>query len=96
MLEEVTKKFKGQKREIRDIDKEHELEKQELLDTIRLMEKEQIMYYGICQMILTDDEIEIIKGASEWNEDNKKFKIPPFYFKDRKVVFPKLNIGGMQ
>ena len=47
-------------------------------------------------MILTDDEIEIIKGASEWNEDNKKFKIPPFYFKDRKVVFPKLNIGGMQ
>jgi hypothetical protein len=37
------------------------------------------------------DELDTIKAASEWNEDVKEFTIPPFYFKDKKLKFPKLG-----
>jgi hypothetical protein len=42
-------------------------------------------------MMLTLDEIDTIKGCSEWNENNQDFTIPPFTFKNKKVKFPSLS-----
>lgn len=41
-------------------------------------------------MMLNNDELESIKGACMWNEDKLEYKVPPFYFKDKKLKFPKL------
>ena len=42
-------------------------------------------------MVLNNDEVEVIKSASQWNEDKNDYKVPPFYFKDKKLKFPKLS-----
>jgi hypothetical protein len=41
---------------------------------------------------LSEDQLAIIKANSEWDEDSKEYRIPPFYFKDKKLVFPKVEI----
>ena len=41
--------------------------------------------------MLNNDEFEVIKSASNWNEDKNEYKVPPFFFKDKKLKFPKLN-----
>jgi|APCry1669189241_1035207.scaffolds.fasta_scaffold136156_1 hypothetical protein len=41
--------------------------------------------------MLTNDEIECIRAAAEWNEENKEFVIPPFIVRNKKVNFPKLT-----
>jgi hypothetical protein len=37
---------------------------------IRQQEREQKLFTGLVKMLMTDDEIERIKGACEWNEGN--------------------------
>jgi hypothetical protein len=43
--------------EIRDIQSEHEREKEELLDTIRSQQSEVSKYSAIIKMLLTNDQI---------------------------------------
>jgi hypothetical protein len=45
---------------------------------------------GIIKMLLSNDEIDSVKGACIWNEENKEYLIPPFSFRNKKVYFPKL------
>jgi len=40
--------------------------------------------------MLSNDEIDAIRGASTWIEENKEYIVPPFSFKNKKVYFPKL------
>lgn len=42
-------------------------------------------------MLLTSDEIEIIKSQGEWQDDYAIYKLPPFYLKQKKLIFPKLT-----
>jgi hypothetical protein len=46
----------------------------------------------IALMLLTADEIEIIKSQGEWTDDYMTYKLPPFYFKQKKLNFPKLPV----
>lgn len=41
-------------------------------------------------MLLSTREYEILKSASNWNEDKGTYIVPPFTFKDKKIRFPKL------
>jgi len=44
-------------------------------------------------MVLSDDEISIIRGASVFEEEKEDYQIPPFMFKHDKVYFPKVANG---
>ena len=41
-------------------------------------------------MLLNDDEILKIKNIANWNSDKHEYTIPPFYFKEKDLKFPKL------
>lgn len=75
---------------MRDLEKEHEIEKQDLLDTIRLAEKESNFNSVVIDMLLSQREYEIIKNASTWKDDKNTYVVPPFLFKNKKIAFPKL------
>lgn len=90
-------KYKQIQNDAKDIEREHEAAKEDLLDTIRYQSREVKIYQTICQMLLTSDEIEIIKSQGEWQDDYSIYKLPPFYFKSKKLNFPKLPaIQGIQ
>jgi hypothetical protein len=42
-------------------------------------------------MLVSNDELETLKSASEWNGDCSEYYIPPFYLKEKKLKFPKLG-----
>ena len=40
--------------------------------------------------MLQPTEIDIIRGQCTFNEDSGEYRIPPFYLKNKQIVFPKL------
>lgn len=76
--------------EIRDIQSQHEREKEELLDTIRDQSVQVGKYSAIIKMLLTSDQIELIVQQSEYNDETKEWTIAPFYYREKNINFPKL------
>lgn len=96
-LRKINKKFrqrlKNAMAEIRDLTQEHEVEKEDLLETIREQERDAKMNAAIISIMLSPAEVEKIKGQATWNESRNEYKIPPFILKERKLKFPKLPMG---
>lgn len=61
-----------------------------MLDTIRDLEKNGILNQEIITMLLTKHEYDLISNQAEWVDQRNTYLIPPFYFKQKKVHFPKL------
>jgi hypothetical protein len=89
----LRKKYQESLTEIKDLEKENETNKSDLLDNIRIQDKELKLLTGIMKMLLSSDEIEVLRTACEWREDANEFMIPPFTFKQKKLNFPTLARG---
>jgi hypothetical protein len=74
----LRKKYPEAMTEIKDIEKENGIGREDLLDPIRVQDKENKFIMAILKMLLKADEIETIRNASEWNDDTKKYTVPPF------------------
>ena len=37
--------------------------------------------------MINENEIDIVRGVSEWDDNTKNYQIPLFTFKDKKVIF---------
>ena len=61
IMKQLRKKYKQAMVEIEDIEKEHEQQRGDLLETIRVQERDIKFHSGISQMILRDEEIQLIK-----------------------------------
>ena len=79
--------------ELKDIQDEHEEEKEELLDTIRYQEKEVKKYQAIISILMNNDQLETIMKNADWDEEKREWVVPHFTYRERMVNFPKL--GGM-
>ena len=90
-FKEVKKKYVGSMTELRDIQMEHEKQKEDLLDTIRYQQSELKKYTSILNMLISKEQIQKIDRMSEWDDDKMECKIPYFYIRDKTVVYPKLN-----
>jgi len=40
---------------------------------------------------MTDEQMYKVKDRTEWNEEKRKWKLPPFIIKQKEVQFPKLG-----
>lgn len=62
--------------EIKDVQEENILAKEDMAEEIRSHQKEVEFAYGILGMFLTESEIASIKERSVFDEINNKYKIP--------------------
>lgn len=69
IIQDLHKKYNGAMKEIKDLEKENEGNRGELLESIRSLEKDVKLYSGIARMMLNNDELEAIRGACTWNDD---------------------------
>lgn len=92
----VYRKYRSALFEIEDLKREHEYEKEALLDSIRDQQKEIEFYEEILNNILSSEEIEKIRSHTIWSESLNKFKIPPFIFKEKTIKFPNLTYAQAQ
>lgn len=79
--------------ELRDIQDEHEDEKEELLDTIRYQEKEVKKFQAIISILMSQDQLDMIINNSDWNQEKREWTIPNFVYKEKMVNLPKVQHG---
>jgi hypothetical protein len=90
ILKKVRMKLKGSLAEIEDLNKEHEREKEELLDTIRSKERENDFLHKVFEYMLPAKEIFRIKKMSKYDEINNQWHVKPFVLQNKQTIFPKL------
>ena len=90
-FKEVKTKYVANLQELKDIQNEHEDEKEQLLDTIREQEKDVKKFSAILNILMNQEQIEHIVNNSEWNEETKEWKVPSFVYKEKNSGLPKLS-----
>lgn len=91
LVEKLRYKYKAALEEINDLEKEHETQREDLLDTIREQEKELKLFNKINEIMLTPQEFYKIKSKSTFNEDKMEWRVPMFIVKNKKVALPSVN-----
>lgn len=89
-------KYKNALYEIEDLKREHEYEKESLLDSVRDQQKEVEFFEEILNNVLSPEEINKIRSHTVWSENLNKYKIPPFLFKEKTIKFPHLTYSQSQ
>lgn len=77
----MKKKYVLSLTELRDIQIEHENDKEELLDTVRFQEKEIKRLQAILDVLMTPEQINQISDMSEWNEEKREYIVPAFTYR---------------
>ena len=91
IIKRLRKKYKEAVGEVKDLAREHELNKEDLLDTIRLLERDIKINNAIMAYLLSPEELEKIRAKARWHDDRNEFVVPPFILRAKKVNFPKLG-----
>ena len=90
-FQQIKKKYTANLVELKDMQDEHEEEKEALLDTIRYQEKEVKKYQAIMAILMNPDQVETIINNAQWNEEGRQWDIPHFTYREKVVNFPKLH-----
>ena len=86
-------KYRGAVAEIKDLEREHNKEKEEMLESIRELEKELTLQRTILQIALSEEELHKITVRSRYNEDEKKWRVPLFVLRQKRVNFPNVPLA---
>lgn len=84
-------RFENAENEIRDLQKEHNDEKEDLMITLRQQEFDIKFYKQIVNMVLKPEEIQKLKGKSQYDDTGNEWTIPIFVLKARDVALPSLS-----
>ena len=76
---------------MKDIEKEQEHKRLELVDTIREQGKEIDFFNGIISYMLKEGEMYKIKDKVEYDYDRNRWIVPPFFVKAKEVNLPKIK-----
>jgi Kinesin motor domain len=87
-------KYKAAMSEIKDLQSEHQGQKEELLDNLRNSETELEFYKKSLELILPEPQIELLRSKSQWDDENKTWTIPVYKIQDTQVYLP--NIPKLQ
>jgi hypothetical protein len=48
-------------------------------------------YKKMISMVLRPDEVRAIKRKTKFDEETETYNVPPFIFKQKEIVFPRVN-----
>jgi hypothetical protein len=66
---------------LKDIHKENLEKNEELLDTVREQAKELDFLNQLTGFLVTDEQMYQIKEKTEWDDERRKWRLPPFIIK---------------
>ena len=84
-------KFENAENEIRDLQKEHNDEKEDLMIQLRQQEFDIKFFKQVVNMVLKPDEIAKLKSKSAYDDGFNEWDIPNFVLKARDVALPSLS-----
>eukprot|EP00330_Aristerostoma_sp_ATCC50986_P006423 CAMPEP_0114584580 /NCGR_PEP_ID=MMETSP0125-20121206/8251_1 /TAXON_ID=485358 ORGANISM="Aristerostoma sp., Strain ATCC 50986" /NCGR_SAMPLE_ID=MMETSP0125 /ASSEMBLY_ACC=CAM_ASM_000245 /LENGTH=68 /DNA_ID=CAMNT_0001779055 /DNA_START=1565 /DNA_END=1771 /DNA_ORIENTATION=- len=65
-------------KDVKDLDREHEYDKAELLDAIRMLERDIKMNNAIMVHLVSPEELDLIRSKTAWSESRNEFLVPRF------------------
>ena len=91
IIKKLKTKLKSATNELKDIHKENAEKNEELLDTVREQAKELDFVNQMIANLMTDEQIYKIKEKTEWDDERRKWRLPPFIIKQKEIQLPKLG-----
>ena len=91
IIKTLRQKYKQAQNELKDIEKDQGDKSEEYLETIREQEKDLDFLNAIVGMMLKEGEMYRLKERVEYDFETGKWKVPPFYLKNKEVAFPKIK-----
>lgn len=90
-MKKLRQKLRVAQSELKDIHKENAERNEELLDTVREQAKELDFLNQVTSFLMTDEQMYKVKEKTEWDEERRKWRLPPFIIKQKEVQLPKLG-----
>lgn len=88
LLTDLRRKYKNASKEIFQLESEHEKEREEIFEQNEGLNKENLIYKSVLNVLFTPKQLSHIVSLGTW-ESSGNFKLPLFYFKDRNTLaFP--------
>ena len=81
IIKKLRQKLKNAQNELKDIHKENLEKNEELLDTVREQAKELDFLNQLTGYLVTDEQMYQIKEKTEWDDERRKWRLPPFIIK---------------
>ena len=90
MIGDLRAKYKAALDEIKDLQKEHQSEKEELLDDMRNSNMELDFYKKVVEMLFKESQIDYLRNKSQWDDENRIWNIPVFKLQDTQIYLPNI------
>ena len=95
IIRKLREKYKASQLEIEDLQRENQYGKEDLLETIRELEKDLKFANNVMKVALSGTDIEKIRGKSHWDENRAEWRVPTFVLNNsngqKEVQFPTIN-----
>jgi len=95
-LKKLFNKFKGVQTEIKDLNDEFNREKEDILDTIRKLSKQQALKQLIMTSYIPLDQLSKIERCSEWDEASEGWRISRLQYAGNKMRAKREAKGGRE
>ena len=91
----LRQKYKSAQAEIEDLKQENQFSKEDLLETVRELDKDLKFATNVMKIAFSSIELEKIKTKSHWDENRSEWRVPMFYLNisngSKDVQFPTIN-----
>lgn len=95
IMKKLREKYRAAQLEIEDLQRENQFNKEDLLETIRDLDKDLKFAQGVNKIAMSNLELEKILQKSHWDENKSEWRVPLFYLNPNKgekdVQFPTIN-----
>jgi hypothetical protein len=95
IIKKLREKYKAAQTEIEDLQRETQFSKEDLLETIRELDKDAKFANNVMKIAFTGLELEKIRSKSHWDENRSEWRVPTFYLNvsngNKDVQFPTIN-----
>ena len=81
IINALREKYKNHDREVKDLNKEHFEEKQDLINEVRSQVDELKFCKRVISLVLRPDEIARIRSKAQYSEELEDWNVPAFIFK---------------
>jgi hypothetical protein len=82
----LSKKYKGLKKEVKDLNADFETERADLLDTIRVLDKESALKALMIENFIPPEFMSRIESQATWDENKKAWTIPKLEYAGNNIV----------
>lgn len=94
VIRKLRKRVAESSSEIEDVRCERQAEKESVLGLVREQGEELEFLRGLVEIIMTEEEVELVREKAEWDSEGERWFIPEFSLQSKEFALPVLPVKG--